>query len=85
MLVLFIGRVPVKYLIMLVMIGAMFGSISFFIGQRGTTAINRIEDFVTNDTPFQAKQAYVAIASGGFFGKGSGTKRPAEFLAAPIL
>ena len=80
MLILFIGRVPVKYLMMLVFIGAMFGSVSFLVGQRGTTAINRIEDFVTNDTPFQAKQAYVAIASGGIFGKGPGQsdqrKRP---------
>ncbi len=83
MLVLFIGRVPVKYLILLVMIGAMFGSISFFVGQRGTTAINRIEDFVTNDTPFQAKQAYVAIASGGFFGKGPGQSDQRNFLPHP--
>jgi cell division protein FtsW len=83
MLVLFIGRVPVKYLMMLVLIGAMFGSISFFVGQRGGTAMNRIQDYVTNDTPFQAKQAYVAIASGGFFGKGPGQSDQRNFLPHP--
>lgn len=83
MLVLFIGRVPVKYLLMLVMIGAMFGSVSFFVGQRGGTAMNRIEDFVNKETPFQAKQAYVAIASGGFFGKGPGQSDQRNFLPHP--
>lgn len=83
MLVLFIGRVPVKYLMMLVVIGAMFGSVSFFIGQRGGTAMNRIEDFVKQETPFQAKQAYVAIASGGFFGKGPGQSDQRNFLPHP--
>ncbi len=83
MLVLFIGRVPVKYLLMLVAIGAMFGSIAFFVGQRGSTAANRIENFVKKETPFQAKQAYVAIASGGFFGKGPGQSDQRNFLPHP--
>jgi len=83
MLVLFIGRVPMKYLMLLVVIGSMFGSISFFVGQRGGTAMNRIESFVGGDTPFQAKQAYVAIASGGFFGKGPGQSDQRNFLPHP--
>lgn len=83
MLVLFIGRVPMKYLMMLVVIGGMFGSVSFFVGQRGGTAISRIENFVGGDTPFQAKQAYVAIASGGFFGKGPGQSDQRNFLPHP--
>lgn len=83
MLVLFIGRVPVKYLAMLVVIGASFGSIAFLVGQRGTTAISRIENFVNNETPYQAKQAYVAIASGGLFGKGPGQSDQRNFLPHP--
>lgn len=83
MLILFIGRVPVKYLAMLVVIGISFGSIAMMIGQRGNTAISRVEDFVTKETPFQAKQAYVAIASGGVFGKGPGQSDQRNFLPHP--
>ena len=83
MLVLFIGRVPVKYLAMLVAIGAAFGSVAMMVGQRGTTAASRIEDFVNRDTPFQAKQAYVAIASGGLIGKGPGQSDQRNFLPHP--
>ncbi|MEQ9405067.1 MAG: FtsW/RodA/SpoVE family cell cycle protein [Cyclobacteriaceae bacterium] len=83
MLVLFIGRVPAKYLLMLVLIGAIFGSVAIMIGQRGNTALSRVENFVNNDTPFQAKQAYVAIASGGLFGKGPGQSDQRNFLPHP--
>ncbi|WP_436515657.1 FtsW/RodA/SpoVE family cell cycle protein [Ekhidna sp. To15] len=83
MLVLFIGRVPVKYLAMLVVICASFGSVAFMVGQRGGTAISRVEDFINNDTPYQAKQAYIAIASGGVVGKGPGQSDQRNFLPHP--
>lgn len=83
MLVLFIGRVPVKYLAMLVVICISFGSVAFMIGQRGTTAISRVEDFLNEDTPYQAKQAYIAIASGGVIGKGPGQSDQRNFLPHP--
>lgn len=83
MLVLFIGRVPVKYLAMLVVICMSFGSVAFMIGQRGGTAISRVEDFVSGDTPYQAKQAYIAIASGGVIGKGPGQSDQRNFLPHP--
>ena len=83
MLVLFIGRVPVKYLAMLVVICISFGSVAFMVGQRGTTAISRVEDFLNDDTPYQAKQAYIAIASGGVVGKGPGQSDQRNFLPHP--
>ena len=83
MLILFIGRVPMKYLAMLVVICASFGSIAFFIGQRGSTAISRVENFIGGETPYQAEQAYVAIASGGVFGKGPGQSDQRNFLPHP--
>lgn len=83
MLVLFIGRVPMKYLGMLVLICASFGSVAFVIGQRGETAVSRVENFINGDTPYQAKQAYVAIASGGVFGKGPGQSDQRNFLPHP--
>lgn len=83
MLILFIGRVPVKYLVMLVVIGGMFGSVALVLGQRANTALSRVENFVEGDTPYQAKQAYVAIASGGLFGKGPGQSDQRNFLPHP--
>jgi cell division protein FtsW len=73
MILLFIGRVPVKYLVMLTFVGLIAGSIAFSIGQRRETAITRIQDFINpEEIPFQAKQSFIAIASGGITGKGPG-------------
>ena len=83
MLVLFIGRVPVRYLAMLVLIGGVAGATAVAFGQRGNTALSRIEDYIYKETPFQAKQAYVAIASGGLFGKGPGQSEQRNFLPHP--
>ncbi|MBC6409384.1 MAG: FtsW/RodA/SpoVE family cell cycle protein [Ekhidna sp.] len=83
MLLLFIGRVPVKYLAMLVVIGVAFGAVAFTIGQRGRTFTSRVEAFVEGETPYQARQAYVAIASGGVFGKGPGQSDQRNFLPHP--
>jgi cell division protein FtsW len=80
-LLLFIGRVPIKYLILLVIFSLMAGSIALYVGQRGTTALSRIEGFIDQkDIPFQAKQAYIAIASGGIIGKGPGQSDQRNFL-----
>lgn len=82
-LILFIGRVPLKYIARLGIIGAIFGFVAVMVGQRGNTAMRRIENFVERDTPFQAEQAYVAIASGGIFGKGPGQSHQRNFLPYP--
>lgn len=80
-LLLFIGRVPIKYLAMLVVAAVIAGSIALYVGQRGGTAISRIERFMDDsEIPFQAKQAYIAIASGGLFGKGPGKSDQRNFL-----
>lgn len=83
MLILFIGRIPMKYLVMLVVICSVFGSVAFLVGQRGGTAISRVDDFINNETPYQAKQAYIAIASGGIIGKGPGQSDQRNFLPHP--
>lgn len=73
MILLFIGRVPMKYLVMLTFVGLIAGAIAFSIGERRETAISRIQDFLDpEEIPFQAKQSYIAIATGGFIGKGPG-------------
>lgn len=84
MLLLFIGRVPMKYLFMLMIVGAMAGGIAMVFGQRGATAKSRIESYMSkSDIPFQAKQSYVAIASGGITGKGPGQSDQRNFLPHP--
>lgn len=84
MLVLFIGRVPMKYLVMLLMIGAVSGTLALAVGQRSGTAINRVENFFSDEeVPFQAKQSYIAIATGGLTGKGPGQSDQRNFLPHP--
>lgn len=83
-LLMFIGRVPVKYLVMLMFVGVLAGTIAITLGQRGNTAINRIENFISNKEPsFQAQQSYIAIATGGITGKGPGQSDQRTFLPHP--
>lgn len=86
MLLMFIGRVPVKYLLFLVLIGVVAGSLALAFGERKETAIHRIEMFFDkdkSDVPFQAEQAYIAIAGGGIVGKGPGNSDQRNFLPHP--
>ena len=84
MLLMFIGRVPVKYLAMLLVVGAIAGALAISIGQRGDTAKNRITSFINEtELPYQAEQARIAIASGGVIGKGPGKSDQRNFLPHP--
>jgi cell division protein FtsW len=86
LLLMFIGRVPVKYLFMLVMVGAICGTIALTLGQRLGTAINRVKQFAAifldenAEIPYQAEQAYIAIWNGGLLGKGPGNSDLKYFL-----
>lgn len=84
MLIMFIGRVPVKYLVMLVMVGVLAGAVAIKFGVRGETAKNRILSFIEgSELPFQAKHARIAVATGGFFGKGPGNSDQRNILPHP--
>lgn len=84
LLLMFIGRVPVKYLGMLIVIGALAGTVAMSIGQRGETAINRVKSFMDKtEIPFQAEQANIAMATGGVTGKGPGNSDQRNFLPHP--
>ncbi|NMM50082.1 FtsW/RodA/SpoVE family cell cycle protein [Marinigracilibium pacificum] len=81
MLLMFIGRVPVKYLALLVLVGAIAGAAAFTLGQRAETVISRVEQFLDDDqVGYQEKHAKLAIASGGTFGKGPGKSDERNFL-----
>jgi len=84
MLVMFIGRVPVKYLAMLVLVGLLAGAVALKFGVRGETAKNRILSFVNgSELPFQAKHARIAVATGGIVGKGPGNSDQRNILPHP--
>ena len=84
MLLMFIGRVPLKYLAMLLVVGALAGSIVLSVGQRGETGVSRIKEFLNKkEVPFQAEQSYIAISTGGITGKGPGQSDRRNFLPQP--
>jgi cell division protein FtsW len=84
MLVMFIGRVPVKYLAMLVLVGLLAGAVAVKFGSRGETAKNRIMSFINGtELPFQAKHARIAVATGGVMGKGPGNSDQRNILPHP--
>lgn len=91
-IVMFIGRINLKYLfgtVALVLVGgAMFGTIIFYqpdILPRGATWKSRIENFTSGDSDgnFQAEQAKIAVATGGIFGKLPGNSTQRNFLPHP--
>src|SRR5882757_5389506 len=85
MLVMFIGRVPVKYLAMLVLVGLLAGAMAYKFGVRGETAKNRILSFINGtELPFQAKHGRIAVATGGIFGKGPGNSDQRNILPEPF-
>jgi len=91
LILLFIGRVPLKYL--LALLGVGFFALALFIGAallvkkqgRITTWKNRIENYVQGGGKgnFQVDQAKIAIATGGFFGKKPGKSIQRNFLPHP--
>ncbi|NHE58027.1 FtsW/RodA/SpoVE family cell cycle protein [Cyclobacterium plantarum] len=86
LLLMFIGRVPVKYLLVVCMVGAMVLSTAIFMGQRGGVFFSRIEKFMDkepSEIPFQAKHSYIAIATGGITGKGPGKSEQRNILPHP--
>lgn len=92
MLLCFIGRVPLKFLmgmigavVMLVLLMFLIAQVTTFEG-RTETWKNRIESFFSDeesDIPYQVQQANIAIASGGFLGKGPGNSTARNFLPHP--
>lgn len=93
-LLMYIGRVPGKFLVM-VLLGLFFvGTVAVMLGlgTRMETAKNRIINFATNyngkkkadagkDTDYQIERSYYAIANGGLTGKGPGKSQQRYFLS----
>lgn len=83
-LMLFIGRVPAKYLGIMLLIGMCSGVFAFSFGQRGQTVSSRVEAYFTDtDVPYQEEQSMIAVASGGVTGRGVGQSIQRNFLPYP--
>nr|WKN38010.1 FtsW/RodA/SpoVE family cell cycle protein [Tunicatimonas sp. TK19036] len=81
LLLMYIGRVPVKHLVMLVVVGGLLGFGALTMGQRGETALSRVKSFMAEEqVTFQNQQAYIAIATGGVSGKGWGKSEQRNIL-----
>lgn len=87
----FIGRVDLKHIGMLAILGVVGVAILFLASKglgkgRANTWEQRIESFNgkgSDDDNFQTKQAEIAVANGRFFGLGPGNGQAKEFLPHP--
>ena len=78
-LMLIIGRVPMKYLIVMFVAIMLTGGLGLVLGQRLGTAKGRIERFMKKDE-YQARQGFIAIANGGITGQGIGKSHQRNYL-----
>lgn len=78
-LMLFIGRVPIKYLFIMIVAIGLTGAAGLYLGQRWGTAKGRVERFVKKDE-YQARQGFIAIANGGIKGQGIGQSHQRNYL-----
>jgi cell division protein FtsW len=84
LLLMYIGRVPLKQLGLLCLIGSVTGIFGLYLGRRLPTVISRIKIFLGgDDIQFQAEQGFIAIWRGGFFGMGPGNGIQKDFLPHP--
>ena len=85
LLLMFIGRVPLKQMAVMVAIGVVVGGVGLASGQRYKTVLSRIESFTdkSKPVPFQLEHSYIAIATGGVTGKGPGNSTERNILPHP--
>ena len=90
MIIMFIGRVPVKYLLAYVGIAVvgvvMFALVLSMVSKQNRVEVwkNRIENFFSGkedpDADYQSNQAKIAISTGGLFGKAPGKSTQRNML-----
>lgn len=90
LLMMFIGRVDIKYILLLLFLGLVVFSFLVTIGRffpdfvRVDTWTARMSEFVDNpDGGYQIQQAKIAIANGNIFGLGPGNSIQRNFLPSP--
>ncbi|TCO04954.1 FtsW/RodA/SpoVE family cell cycle protein [Natronoflexus pectinivorans] len=94
MAMMFVGRVPLKYLLgtglagvlLIVVVLLLAPKVTFL--PRAQTWSSRVEQFFSPDkadrsSMYQLEQSKIAVASGGFFGKGPGNSVQRNFIPHP--
>jgi len=83
----FVGRVSMKYIFLLGLLGVVVFAGLIVIGRfapdmvRVDTWVSRVQDYLHNpDGGYQVQQAKIAIARGGIFGSGPGNSIARNFL-----
>jgi cell division protein FtsW len=79
-LLMYFGRVPMKYLSLLIVCAMLAISLALLVGQRRATVLSRLSSFSNQKISFQTEQAYIAIATGGIYGKGPGKSTQRNLL-----
>ncbi len=88
-LMLFVGRVGVPYILLLLLLGIVVFSILIVLGEfapnvvRVDTWVSRVQDFAKGEGGFQVEQAKIAIANGEWFGRGPGNSIQRNYLPSP--
>ena len=95
LVLMFIGRINLKYIFSLIGLGVVAMVLIFTLGKavpelfpRGETWINRVDHFFDKDKAdpdanYQVEQAKIAIVSGGIIGKSPGKSTQRNFLPHP--
>lgn len=84
LLIMFIGRVPSKFTLIVILVGVLGITAASQMGQRGATFLSRIESFMDkSEVAYQAEQSFIAIATGGLTGKGPGNSEQRNSLPHP--
>jgi cell division protein FtsW len=87
-LLLIIGRISIKQIAIVCAGGVVLLMFVVFLGPRRETYRSRINSFMhpelqNSDKTYQSDQSKIALATGGFFGKGPGNSTQRNFLPHP--
>ncbi len=90
LIMMFVGRVAIRYILLLLLLGAVVLAMLILIGSifpevvRVDTWMARINEFLSNsDGGYQTQQAKIAIADGGWAGVGPGNSEQRNYLPYP--
>lgn len=89
LVMLFVGRIKLKYIGLIFLCGLICLALLILIGQaypeftRFDTWVSRINDFISGEASRDNIQAKIAIAQGGWFGQGPGNSVQRNFIAYP--
>lgn len=85
-LIMFIGRIPKKYILYILLAGGVLFGTVFALGYvfpkfaRAHTWVERITTFTSDSESYQSMQGRIAIANGGLIGTGPGNSIQKSFL-----